>query len=138
MVLTGFWMDIGQPRDNITGLSTCQAPQVVLQDKLEGGSMWKGSSDVDNNERYLEAVQGRNFHMYAQSTSGIRTDWATKNSPAFIVTAHARTSVKKHASKSVLHLQLPYSKVKNCTISKTIGEQGLSDSIRSPPSSLSK
>ncbi|KAK9144322.1 hypothetical protein Sjap_004225 [Stephania japonica] len=32
--------------------------------------------------------------------------------------------------KSVLHLQLLYSKVKNCTVTKTIREQGLSDSIQ--------
>ncbi|KAK9115801.1 hypothetical protein Sjap_014748 [Stephania japonica] len=102
---------------------------IVLQDKLEGGSMWKGSSEVDNNERYLEAVQWKIFSHVCTAPVEYDPDWAASNSLAFIVTG-AQLLVKKQASKSVLHLQLLYSKVKNCTITKTIREQGLSDSIQ--------
>ncbi|KAK9145641.1 hypothetical protein Sjap_005544 [Stephania japonica] len=58
---------------------------IVLQDKLDGGTMWKGSSEVDNNERYLEAVQWKIFSHVCTAPVKYEPDWAASNSLAFIV-----------------------------------------------------
>ncbi|KAL0372769.1 UNVERIFIED_CONTAM: MACPF domain-containing protein [Sesamum calycinum] len=93
-------------------------PPVLLQDKLQLGSpLWRGSEQFPDNHRYFEPIQWKKFSHICTAPVKYDPQWLNDPGPeaAFIVTG-AQLHVKKHESRSVLHLRLSYSKVTNCCI----------------------
>lgn len=85
---------------------------VLLQDKLSDALTWRGSDEIAD-DRYIEAIQWKKFSHVCTAPVKYDPRWATGEEDfAFIVTG-AQLYVKKHDTKSVLHLRLLYSKVSN-------------------------
>ncbi|CAA3028813.1 Hypothetical predicted protein [Olea europaea subsp. europaea] len=83
---------------------------VLLQDKLSDALTWRGSEEISD-DRYIEAIQWKKFSHVCTVPIKYDPRWATgEDNAAFIVTG-AQLYVKKHDTKSVLHLRLLYSKV---------------------------
>ncbi|KAG5014788.1 hypothetical protein JHK85_020924 [Glycine max] len=82
-------------------------------------------SEEINDGRFFEAINGKKF--YHVCTAPVKYDprWSSDKDVAFIVTG-AQLHVKKHESRSVLHLRLLFSKVSNCAVVKSSWTQGSS------------
>ncbi|PIA63829.1 hypothetical protein AQUCO_00201275v1 [Aquilegia coerulea] len=95
----------------------------VLQNKIDGVTIWKGSDDVLD-ERYFEPIQWKKCsHVYTAPIEYEPTDQITGKDVAFIVTG-AQLRVEKHESKNLLHLLLLFSRVSGAYIGKSTWEQG--------------
>ncbi|KAJ7942860.1 MACPF domain-containing protein [Quillaja saponaria] len=81
-----------------------------LESKIEGTKLW---TVVISDDRYFEVIN-RNSYI---CTAPVKYDprWTTRKDVAFIVTG-AQLVIKKHDSKSVLHLQLLFSKVSDAFV----------------------
>ncbi|KAJ4826288.1 hypothetical protein Tsubulata_036906 [Turnera subulata] len=97
----------------------------MLLNKIEEGSFWRGSEDVDDHDRFCEAVQGKMFSHICTAPAKYDPQWSTRPDIAYIVTG-AKLHVKKHNSKSVLHLRLLFSQVSDCYITQSSWAQGSS------------
>lgn len=95
---------------------------VLLQDIMSEHAYWRGTEDMAD-DRYLEAVHWKKFSHI--STTPVKYDpkWATRKDDAFIVTG-AQLQVKKHDTKSVLHLRLLFTKVSKCYVVQSSWMQG--------------
>lgn len=93
-------------------------PPVLLQDKLQlGPPLCRGSEQFPDNHRYFEPVQWKMFSHICTAPVKYDPQWLNDPGPetVFIVTG-AQLHVKKHESRTVLHLRLSYSRVTNCCI----------------------
>ncbi|KAG4398466.1 hypothetical protein GLYMA_08G047300v4 [Glycine max] len=95
---------------------------IMLKNKIEDTPIW---SEEINDGRFFEAINGKKF--YHVCTAPVKYDprWSSDKDVAFIVTG-AQLHVKKHESRSVLHLRLLFSKVSNCAVVKSSWTQGSS------------
>ncbi|XP_010271240.1 PREDICTED: MACPF domain-containing protein At1g14780 [Nelumbo nucifera] len=98
---------------------------VILQNKIEDMLRWRGSDEIGD-EQYFEAVQWKKFSHICTAPVKYDPEWAPGRDVAFIVTG-AQLHVKKHESKSVLHLRLSFSKVVHSGIARSIWAQGPSE-----------
>ncbi|CAK9137464.1 unnamed protein product [Ilex paraguariensis] len=87
---------------------------VMLVDKIDDALAWRGSEEVSD-DRYFEAIQWKKFSHICTAPVKYDPRWATRKDSVFIVTG-AQLHVKKHDSKTVLHLRLLYSKVSDSFI----------------------
>ncbi|KAF6144654.1 hypothetical protein GIB67_006146 [Kingdonia uniflora] len=99
----------------------------ILQNKIDEISRWRGTDDM-NNKQYFEAVQWKSCSHICTSSVEYEPAWAANKDTAFIVTG-AQLQVKKHGSKSVLHLRLLFSKVTGLVIGRSILEAGSSSNL---------
>ncbi|KAK6122428.1 hypothetical protein DH2020_043819 [Rehmannia glutinosa] len=92
-------------------------PPVLLQDNLQHSLLCRGSDQIPDNTRYFEPIQWKKFSHICTAPVKYDPKWSNPgpDTTAFIVTG-AQLHVKKHDSKSVLHLRLAYSRVSNCYV----------------------
>ncbi|XP_052187437.1 MACPF domain-containing protein At1g14780 [Diospyros lotus] len=96
---------------------------MMFQSKIDDAvSNWRGSEEVGDH-RYIEAVQWKKFSHVCTAPVKYDPNWAPKNgqisTAAYIVTG-AQLHVKKHDSKTVLHLRLLFSKISDfCVVQST-------------------
>ncbi|KAA8529785.1 hypothetical protein F0562_034115 [Nyssa sinensis] len=91
---------------------------MLLQDKIDDAIAWRRSEELSD-ERYFEAIQWKKFSHVCTVPVKYDPRWTTRKDVAYIVTG-AQLHVKKHDSKSVLHLGLLFSKVSNfCVVQST-------------------
>ncbi|KAM3327744.1 MACPF domain-containing protein [Capsicum galapagoense] len=108
---------------------------VLLQDKIDDPLTWRGSEDTLD-DGYLEAIQWKKFSHVCTAPVKYDPNWAPyENGFSFIVTG-AQLHVKKHDTKSVLHLRLLYSKVSNSCIVQSQWMQCASDNSTKSSSSF--
>ncbi|KAK7398857.1 hypothetical protein VNO78_10031 [Psophocarpus tetragonolobus] len=93
---------------------------IMLTNKIEDSSIW---SEENSDDRYLEAINGKKFSHVCTAPVKYDPRWSSDKDVAFIVTG-AQLHVKKHDSRSVLHLRLLFSKVSNFVIVKSSWTQG--------------
>ncbi|KAL0409032.1 UNVERIFIED_CONTAM: MACPF domain-containing protein [Sesamum radiatum] len=95
------------------GKSPCSSPrQAAIR-----VSLWRGSEQFPDHHRYFEPIQWKKFSHICTAPVKYDPQWLNDPGPetAYIVTG-AQLHVKKHESRSVLHLRLSYSRVTNCCI----------------------
>lgn len=86
----------------------------MLQNKIDDAQTWRGSEEVAD-ERYYEPIQWKKFSHICTAQVKYDPNWSPKKDVTFIVTG-AQLHVKRHDSKTVLHLRLLYSKVSGSCI----------------------
>lgn len=94
----------------------------MLKNKIEDTPIW---SEEINDGRFFEAINGKKFSHVCTAPVKYNPRWSSDKDVAFIVTG-AQLDVKKHDSRSVLHLRLLFSKVSNCAVVKSSWTQGSS------------
>lgn len=77
---------------------------------------WNSSNDVTN--EWFEPVKWRCFSHVCTKPIKFNPEWLYEGGSAFVVTG-ARLDVNAHGLKSVLHLQLLFSKIPGCTIQRS-------------------
>ncbi|RZC14054.1 MACPF domain-containing protein isoform C [Glycine soja] len=97
-------------------------PPIMLNNKIEDTPIW---SEEINDDRFFEAINGKKFSHVCTAPVKYNPRWSSDKDVAFIVTG-AQLDVKKHDSRSVLHLRLLFSKVSNCAVVKSSWTQGSS------------
>ncbi|KAK2996717.1 hypothetical protein RJ639_024787, partial [Escallonia herrerae] len=97
---------------------------VLFQNKIEDALSWRGSEEFAD-KRYFEAVEWKRFSHVCTAPVKYDPKWASQKDVTFIV-AGAQVHVKKHDSKSVLHLRLAFSKVPDTYIMQSNWVQGAS------------
>ncbi|XP_041011935.1 MACPF domain-containing protein At1g14780 [Juglans microcarpa x Juglans regia] len=98
---------------------------MIFENKIDETSKWQGSED-DGDDRYFEAIQSKMFSHV--STAPVKYDprWTTSSKDAVFIVTGAQLHVKKHDSKTVLHLRLLFSKVSDSYIVQSTWVQGSS------------
>ncbi|CAE5957508.1 unnamed protein product [Arabidopsis arenosa] len=91
--------------------------RTTVGEKITDEHIWRGSDQITDNDRYFESLNGKKFSHVCTAPVKYDPNWITttsnhksQNDVAFIVTG-AQLEVKKHGSKSVLHLRLRFTKV---------------------------
>lgn len=97
---------------------------IMLDNKIDDTQLWQGSEDIADN-RYFEPINGKKFSHISTATVKYKPIWTSRKDVAFIVTG-AQLYVKKHDSKSVLHLRLLFSKVSDSFVVQSNWAQGSS------------
>ncbi|XP_057962500.1 MACPF domain-containing protein At1g14780 isoform X2 [Malania oleifera] len=99
---------------------------LMLQNRIEDVPIWRSSEHIAD-DRYFEPIQRKNFSHICTAPVKYDPTWAAAGeSTAFIITG-AQLYVKKHASKSVLHLRLLFSKATDSSVVQSRWAQGSSD-----------
>ncbi|KAK2978459.1 hypothetical protein RJ640_023717 [Escallonia rubra] len=98
---------------------------VLFQNKIEDALSWRGSEEFAD-ERHFEAIEWKKFSHVCTAPVKYDPKWSSQKDVTFIV-AGAQVHVKKHGSKSVLHLRLAFSKVPDTYILQSNWVQGASD-----------
>lgn len=83
----------------------------MLENRIEDTTNW---SEEISDERFFEGINGRKFSHVCTAPVKYDPRWCSTKDVAFIVTG-AQLHVKKHDSKSVLHLRLLFSEV-SCSV----------------------
>ena len=99
----------------------------MLENKIQDTTIW---SDEISDERFFEAINGRKFSHVCTAPVKYDPKWCTGKDVAFIVTG-AQLHVKKHDSKSVLHLKLLFSEVSNSVVVQSNWTRGSNNSQKS-------
>lgn len=92
----------------------------MLNNKIEDTTTW---SEEIIDDRFLEAISGKKFSHVCTAPVKYNPSWSSDKDVAFIVTG-VQLHVKKHESRSVLHLRLLFSKVSNAIVVKSNWTQG--------------
>ncbi|RDX75223.1 MACPF domain-containing protein [Mucuna pruriens] len=95
---------------------------LMLNNKIGDTPTW---SEENSDERFFEAINGKKFSHVCTAPVKYDPRWSSDKNVAFIVSG-AQLHVKKHESRSVLHLRLLFSKVSNCVVVKSNWTQGSS------------
>ncbi|XP_047173604.1 MACPF domain-containing protein At1g14780 isoform X2 [Vigna umbellata] len=95
---------------------------IMLKDKIQDTPIW---SEEISDDRFSEAINGKKFSHVCTAPVKYDPRWSSDKDVAFIVTG-AQLHVKKHESRSVLHLRLLFSQVSNCVVVKSSWTQGSS------------
>ena len=98
---------------------------VMLQNLIDDTPMWRGSEEVTD-DRFLEPIHWKKFSHICTASVKYDPSWSTREDVSFIVTG-VQLHVKKHDSKTVLHLRLRFSKVRNSFIAQKNWMQGASE-----------
>ncbi|KAG8382685.1 hypothetical protein BUALT_Bualt05G0103200 [Buddleja alternifolia] len=91
-------------------------PPVLLQDKILQSHAWRGSAETPDHHRYLEPIQWKRFSHICTAPVKFDPKWLNPGQEAAFIVTGAQLQVKKHESKTVLHLRLSYSRVSNCYV----------------------
>ncbi|XP_059447332.1 MACPF domain-containing protein At1g14780 [Corylus avellana] len=96
----------------------------MLDKKIDESSLWRGSEDVGN-DQYFEAIHKKFSHI---CTAPVEDDprWSSSTKDESFIVTGAQLHVKKHDSKSVLHLKLLFSKVSDSFIVQSTWAEGSS------------
>ncbi|KAK3023457.1 hypothetical protein RJ639_042669 [Escallonia herrerae] len=97
---------------------------VLFQNKIEDALSWRGSEEFAD-KGYFEAIEWKKFSHVCTAPVKYDPKWSSQKDVTFIV-AGAQVHVKKHGSKSVLHLRLAFSKVPDTYILQSNWVQGAS------------
>ncbi|KAE8719823.1 putative S-adenosyl-L-methionine-dependent methyltransferases superfamily protein [Hibiscus syriacus] len=103
----------------------------TFENKMDDVRYWNASEDRADTVRFFEAIHRKNFSHVCTAPVKYNPKWAAAaavKDVVFIVTG-AQLHVKKHDSKSVLHLRLVFSKVSDSFIVQSSwaqAESGLS------------
>lgn len=97
----------------------------MLQNLIDDTQIWRGSEEATN-DRFLEPIRWKNFSHICTAPVKYDPSWSTREDVSFIVTG-VQLHVKKHNSKTVLHLRLLFSKVLNSFIAQKSWGQGASE-----------
>ncbi|KAL0885043.1 hypothetical protein Bca101_009025 [Brassica carinata] len=91
--------------------------RTTVNEKITDDHIWRGSDEISDSNRYFEPLNGKKFSHVCTAPVKYDPNWiitttANKNpnNVAYIVTG-AQLEVKKHGSKSVLHLRLRFTGV---------------------------
>ena len=92
--------------------------RTTVNEKITDDHIWRGSDEISDSNRYFEPLNGKKFSHVSTAPVKYDPDWITtttttgksSNNVAYIVTG-AQLEVKKHGSKSVLHLRLRFTGV---------------------------
>lgn len=91
---------------------------ILLQNKIADSPTWRGSEEVSD-DRFFEPIQWKKFSHVCTAPVKYDPNWTTtRDDSAFIVTG-VQLHVKKHDSKTVLHLRLLFSKVSNFYVAQS-------------------
>ncbi|OIT40401.1 PREDICTED: MACPF domain-containing protein At1g14780 [Nicotiana attenuata] len=110
---------------------------VLLQDKIDEPLTWSGSEDVPDHDRYSEAIQWKKFSHVCTAPVKYDPKWTSSEEDLSFIVTGAQLHVKKHETKSILHLRLLYSKVSNSCIVQSQWMQCDSESCTKSGSFLS-
>lgn len=99
-------------------LQHLETTRTTVGEKITDDHRWRGSDEMADNNRYFEPLNGKKFSHVCTAPVKYDPNWITttttrnksKNDVAYIVTG-AQLEVKKHGSKSVLHLRLRFTRV---------------------------
>ncbi|KAK7320094.1 hypothetical protein RJT34_04825 [Clitoria ternatea] len=95
----------------------------MISNKIDDTPIW---SEEISDDRFFESINSKKFSHVCTAPVKYNPRWSFDNKDvAFIVTG-AQLHVKKHDSRSVLHLRLLFSKVSNCVVVKSNWTQGSS------------
>ncbi|KAH0866211.1 hypothetical protein HID58_083422 [Brassica napus] len=92
--------------------------RTTVNEKITDDHIWRGSDEISDSNRYFEPLNGKKFSHVCTAPVKYDPNWITtttttsknSNNVAYIVTG-AQLEVKKHGSKSVLHLRLRFTGV---------------------------
>ncbi|KAE8719218.1 MACPF domain-containing protein [Hibiscus syriacus] len=88
-----------------------------FENKMEDNTQyWRASEDTSNNIRFFEAIHRKKFSHICTAPIKYNPQWSTEGEDAAFIVTGAQLHVKKHDSKSVLHLRLLFSKVSDCFV----------------------
>nr|XP_043612687.1 MACPF domain-containing protein At1g14780 [Erigeron canadensis] len=96
---------------------------VLYRDRISEALNWRGSEE-NTNPRFYEPIQWKKFSHVSTTPVKYNPEWVVPGQDATYIVTGAQLHVKKHDSKSILHLRLLYSRVSNsCVVqsSWTIG-----------------
>ena len=97
----------------------------MLQNLIDDTPIWRGSEEATN-DLFLKPIHWKKFSHISTAPVKYDPSWTTRTDVSFIVTG-VQLHVKKHNSKTVLHLRLLFSKVRNSFIAQKTWTQGASD-----------
>ncbi|KAK9008483.1 hypothetical protein V6N11_075374 [Hibiscus sabdariffa] len=83
----------------------------TFENKMDDIQYWQASEDRADTVRFFEAIHRKNFSHVCTAPVKCNPNWATAASKDVFIVIGAQLHVKKHDSKSVLHLRLLFSKV---------------------------
>ncbi|KAG5240540.1 hypothetical protein OIU77_011887 [Salix suchowensis] len=97
----------------------------ILANRIDDSiQLWRGTDETDN-EGCFEAIHRKTFSHICTAPVKYDPRWSPRKDAAYIVTG-AKLQIKNHNSKSVLHLQLLFSKVSYSLIAHSSWAQGSS------------
>ncbi|KAJ4889974.1 MACPF domain-containing protein [Raphanus sativus] len=98
--------------------------RTTVNEKITDDHIWRGSDEISDSDRYFEPLNGKKFSHVCTAPVKYDPNWITttttnkiSNNVAYIVTG-AQLEVKKHGSKSVLHLRLRFTGVSDHNVVK--------------------
>lgn len=96
---------------------------MMFHNKIEDTTIW---SEEISDDRFFEAINGKKFSHVCTAPVKYNPKWSTDNKDVAYIVTGAQLHVKKHESRSVLHLRLLFSKVSNSFVVKSNWIQGSS------------
>ncbi|KAH1030643.1 hypothetical protein J1N35_042817 [Gossypium stocksii] len=97
----------------------------TFQNKMDDTQYWQASGDKAD-IRFFEAIHCKKFSHICTAPIKYNPEWRTAGKDAAFIVTGAQLHVKKHGSKSVLHLRLLFSKVSNCFVVRSSWAQATS------------
>lgn len=97
---------------------------ILFRDRIGEALNWRGSEDIPD-PRFFEPIQWKKFSHVCTAPIKYDPNWALPRKDASFIVTGAQLHVKKHESKSILHLRLLYSRVSSsCVVqsSWTLGQ----------------
>ncbi|XVF85583.1 hypothetical protein PTKIN_Ptkin17bG0128900 [Pterospermum kingtungense] len=88
-------------------------PKTFENKMVDDTQYWQASEDIAD-VRFFEAIHRKKFSHICTAPVKYNPKWSTTGKDAVFIVTGAQLHVKKHDSKSVLHLRLLYSKVSDC------------------------
>ncbi|KAE8730048.1 MACPF domain-containing protein [Hibiscus syriacus] len=88
----------------------------TFENKMDDIQYWHASEDRADNVRFFEAIHRKNFSHVCTAPVKYNPKWAAAVKDVVYIVTGAQLHVKKHDSKSVLHLRLVFSKVSDSFI----------------------
>ncbi|KAK8655737.1 hypothetical protein V6N13_108304 [Hibiscus sabdariffa] len=83
----------------------------TFENKMDDIQYWQASEDRADTVRFFEAIHRKNFSHVCTAPVTYNPNWATAAGKDVFIVTGVQLHVKKHDSKSVLHLRLLFSKV---------------------------
>ncbi|KAL4575649.1 hypothetical protein LXL04_022500 [Taraxacum kok-saghyz] len=88
---------------------------IMFGNKIDEALNWRGLEEMDD-PRFFEPIQWKKFSHVCTAPVKYDPDWALPAKDASFIVTGAQLHVKKHQSKSVLHLRLLYSRVSSSCV----------------------
>ncbi|KAL6970027.1 hypothetical protein U1Q18_029735 [Sarracenia purpurea var. burkii] len=91
---------------------------VLLQNKIQDAAARRGSEELGD-DRFFEPVQWKRFSHVCTAPMKYDPKWASNRTDVSYIVTGAQLHVKKHDSKTVLHLRLLFSGVVNSCVAQS-------------------